>query len=89
MQTEGDQDQNTKNEINITEIADKTEQHLIKWRTALSMAINKAEVSPFALGITGLESINSSAESQQERNKTTLEMREKKHRIWKATRKNG
>lgn len=84
VQTEGDQDQNTKNEINITEIADKTEQHLIKWRTALSMAINKAEVSPFALGITGLESINASAESQQERNKTTLEMRERKHRIWKA-----
>lgn len=83
VQTDGDEDQNTEEKINITPIPDKTEQHLIKWRTALTTAINNAGLSPFALGITGLESISSSAESQQERNKTTLETRDKKHKIWK------
>src|SRR5690606_28905660 len=54
-----------------------------KYRTALTTAINQAGLSPFALGITGLESINSSAESQQERNKVTLETRALKLRLWK------
>jgi hypothetical protein len=80
---EDDVDQSAKNEIKIQQISDKTEDHLKKWRTALTTAINKAGLSPFALGITGLESINSSAESQQERNKVTLETRSRKLKIWK------
>ena len=79
----GDDDQNTKNQITIQTISDKTEDHLKKWRVALTNAINKAGLSPVALGITGLEAIDASAESQQERNKATLETRAKKLKIWK------
>lgn len=78
----GDLDQNAKNEIKITQIPDKSESLLIKWRTALTTAINNAGISPLALGITGLEAVNSSAESQQERNKATLETRAKKLKLW-------
>ena len=78
----GDADQDAKNEITIKQIDDKTEDHLKKWRIALTTAINKAGVSPLALGITGLEAVNSSSESQQERNKATLETRAKKLKIW-------
>lgn len=82
VQIAGDEDQNTKNEIKITQIDDKSESLLIKWRTALTTAINLAGISPLALGITGLEAVNSSAESQQERNKATLETRAKKLKLW-------
>ena len=83
VKIEGGLDQNAKNEMNIQVIPDKTLQHLEKWKVALSTAINCAGLSPLALGITGLESINSSDKSQQERNKVTLETRNKKIRIWK------
>ncbi len=83
VKVEGGLDQNAKNEITIQVIPDKTLQHLEKWKVALSTAINSAGLSPLALGITGLESINSSDKSQQERNKVTLETRSKKQRIWK------
>lgn len=80
---EGGLDQNAKNEMVIQQIPDKTKDNLEKFKTALSTAINCAGLSPLALGITGLESINSSDKSQQERNKVTLETRNKKQRIWK------
>lgn len=67
----------------IISAADKTELHKQKYLTALCLAINKAGLSPFALGVTGLESINSSSESQQERNKVTLETRAAKLKLWK------
>jgi|SRR5690554_4995529 len=78
----GDEDQNTKNEITIKQIPDKTKEHLDKYKTALTNAINNAGLSPVALGITGLEAIDASAESQQERNKATLETRSKKLKLW-------
>jgi hypothetical protein len=79
----GDIDQDAQNKIDIQQISDKTEVHLKKFRVALTTAINKAGLSPLALGITGLESVNASAESQQERNKATLETRARKLRIWR------
>lgn len=69
--------------IFVTEIPDKQESLESKYQKFLSNAINQAGLSPFALGITGLESINASAESQQERNKVTLETRSTKHELWK------
>lgn len=42
----------------------------------MSIAINKAGLAPTTLGLTGLESINSSAESQDAREKTSLRKRE-------------
>lgn len=41
----------------------------------MSVAINKAGLSPTTLGLTGLESINSSAESQDTREKPSLRLR--------------
>jgi hypothetical protein len=72
----------TKHEINITQIADKTAQHLEKWKVALTVAVNKAGLSPLALGVTGLEAVNAGMESQRERNKATLETRSLKIKLW-------
>lgn len=82
--TEGDIDQEqgvNKNRI-VDQIPDKTEEHKAKYLTAVTVALNKAGLSPYSIGITGLESINQSAESQQERNKVTLEMRKAKLELW-------
>lgn len=61
----------------------KTEQAQIYWeaytriiQNLMSIAINKAGLAPTTLGLTGLESINSSAESQDAREKTSLRKRE-------------
>ena len=79
----GDDDQDADNKIEIQLISDKTESILGKYKAALTMAINQAGLSPLALGITGLEAINSSDKSQQERNKVTLETRKEKLSLWK------
>ena len=82
--TEGDIDQEqgvNKNRI-VDQIPDKTEEHKAKYLTAVTVALNKAGLSPYSIGITGLESINQSAESQQERNKVTLETRKAKLELW-------
>lgn len=83
VQVESDIDQNSKSEITFSIIPDKTESHKAKFLTALTTALNKAGLSPYAIGITGLESVNASAESQQERNKVTLETRKAKMEVWK------
>lgn len=83
VQVESDIDQNSKSEITYSVIPDKTESHKAKFLTALTTALNKAGLSPYAIGITGLESVNASAESQQERNKVTLETRKAKMEVWK------
>jgi hypothetical protein len=55
----------------------------IKWeayvrtiQNLMSVAINKAGLSPTTIGLTGLESINSSAESQDAREKTSMRTRQ-------------
>jgi hypothetical protein len=60
----------------------KVEQSNINWeaytrtiQNLMSVAINKAGMSPTTIGLTGLESINSSAESQDAREKTSLRTR--------------
>ncbi len=68
--------------IDITQIEDKTLSHLEKWKVALTLAVNKAGLSPLALGITGLEAVNAGMQSQRERNKTTLETRAAKIKLW-------
>lgn len=83
--TESDVDQEQGGEKNrmIDQVNDKTEEHKQKYLTAVTVALNKAGLSPYSIGITGLESINQSAESQQERNKVTLETRKAKLELWK------
>lgn len=78
----GDVDQDAQNKIETSEIKDKTESYLSKWKTVLSMVCNKAKISPYSLGITWLEAVGPSAESQLERNKTTLDMRKGKLLLW-------
>lgn len=51
----------------------------------MSVAINKAGLAPTTLGLTGLESINSSAESQDAREKTSMRTREIALDSWRVT----
>lgn len=51
----------------------------------MSVAINKAGLSPTTLGLTGLESINSSAESQDTREKPSMRTRAIALNGWKKT----
>lgn len=69
--------------INITQITDKTNQHYEKYKVFVAQACNICGLSPLSLGITGLESINSSDKSTRERAKTTIETRNDKLEIWK------
>ena len=64
----------------------------IKWeaytktiQNLMSVAINKAGLAPTTLGLTGLESINSSAESQDAREKTSMRTREIALESWRLT----
>ena len=77
-----DQEQGVNKNRIVDQIPDKTEEHKAKYLTAVTVALNKAGLSPYSIGITGLESINQSAESQQERNKVTLETRKAKLELW-------
>jgi len=83
VETRGSQEQDAKNKIEISTIDDKTLSLLEKWKSTLSIVCNKAKISPYSLGITWLEAIGPSAESQLERNKTTLDMRKGKIELWK------
>ena len=78
----GDLDQDAQNKIETSQITDKTESFLAKWKTVLSMICNKAKLSPYSLGITWLEAVGPSADSLQERNKVTLDMRKGKIVLW-------
>ena len=79
---EKDPSENAKNPIEVQTIADKTESLITKYKQAIASACNNAGISPLALGITGLEAVNSGENSQRERNKATLETRNLKLQIW-------
>lgn len=51
----------------------------------ISSALNRAGISPTTIGITGLESINSSVESQDAREKPSLRKRAESLKTWKVT----
>ena len=61
------------------------EAHTRTIQNLMSVAINKAGLAPTTLGLTGLESINSSAESQDAREKTSLRTRELCLKSWEKT----
>lgn len=82
MTVKGSQEQDVANKIETSTIDDKTESFLSKWKTSLSIVCNLAKISPYSLGITWLEAVGPSAESQLERNKTTLDMRKGKIELW-------
>ena len=51
--------------------------------TLIQQALNNAGLSPTSVGLTGLEAIAASADSQREREKTTLRTREMKLKLWR------
>lgn len=64
----------------------------IKWQAyvetsqmLMNIAINKAGLSPTSLGLVGLESINSSAESQEARERTSIRTRALALESWRYT----
>lgn len=84
----------TKGSSNPAENAElyKVVQGDIKWeaytktiQNLMSIAINKAGLSPTTIGLTGLESINSSVESQDAREKPSMRAREIALNGWRKT----
>jgi len=53
--------------------------------TLVQQALNNAGLSPTSVGLTGLEALAASAESQREREKTTLRTREMKLKLWRES----
>jgi hypothetical protein len=51
--------------------------------TLVQQALNNAGLSPTSVGLTGLEALAASADSQREREKTTLRTREMKLKLWR------
>ena len=61
----------------------RIEKHLEGYKMWVAQALNNAGLSPLTVGITGMESIDASAESQQEREKVSIRTRNKKIELWK------
>ena len=53
--------------------------------TLVQQALNNAGLSPTSVGLTGLEALAASADSQREREKTTLRTREMKLKLWRES----
>ena len=76
---------NPKSLYQVTQGEINWEAYVKTMQNLMSVAINKAGLSPTTLGLTGLESINSSAESQEAREKTSLRTRELCLKSWAKT----
>ena len=60
----------------------RVEKHIESYKVWVTQILNNAGLSPLTVGVTGLESIDSSAESQQEREKVSIRTRNKKAELW-------
>lgn len=60
----------------------RTDKHINSYKIWVTQLLNNAGLSPLTVGITGLESIDASAESQQEREKVSIRTRNKKIELW-------
>ncbi len=76
---------NPKSLWQVTQAEIQWESYVKTIQNLMSVAINKAGLSPTTLGLTGLESINSSAESQEAREKTSIRTRERCLVAWQKT----
>lgn len=74
---------NAKNLIQIVQGDINSEKYLKGIATLIMYACNKAHLHPITLGLTGVESIAASQESQAEREKTSLRSREMKLNSWR------
>ena len=60
----------------------RTDKHIESYKIWVTQFLNNAGLSPLTVGVTGLESIDASAESQQEREKVSIRTRNKKIELW-------
>jgi hypothetical protein len=60
----------------------RTEKHVESYKIWVTQILNNSGLSPLTVGLTGLESIDASAESQQEREKVSIRTRNKKIELW-------
>lgn len=74
---------NAKNLIQIIQGDINSDKFLKGIATLIMYACNKANLHPITLGLTGVESIAASQESQAEREKTSLRSREMKLNSWR------
>lgn len=58
------------------------ERYDVTYKKVIMTVLNNAGLAPQTIGITGLESIDASAESQQEREKTSIRTRNTKLQLW-------
>lgn len=68
--------------IEVTQIQDKTESIIGKWRLEVGNVCTVMGLSPTTLSIPGFESIAASEKSQQEREKATIDTRKEKLELW-------
>ena len=68
--------ENSKRLWQVTQADIRWQSYVETIQVLMSTAINKAGLSPTTIGLTGLESINSSAESQEAREKTSIRTRD-------------
>jgi len=60
----------------------RVEKHIESYKVWVTQVLNNSGLSPLTVGVTGLEAIDSSAESQQEREKVSIRTRNKKSELW-------
>jgi hypothetical protein len=61
----------------------RVEKHVESYKIWVTQVLNNAGLSPLTVGLTGLESIDASSQSQQEREKVSIRTRNKKIETWK------
>ena len=60
----------------------RTEKHVESYKIWVTQALNNSGLSPLTVGVTGLESIDASSQSQQEREKVSIRTRNRKIEMW-------
>ena len=60
----------------------RVEKHIESYKVWVAQILNNSGLSPLTVGVTGLEAIDASAESQQEREKVSIRTRNKKIELW-------
>jgi len=61
----------------------RADKHIESFKAWEMLLLNNAGLSPLTVGATGLEGIDASAQSQQEREKVSIRTRNKKIELWK------
>ena len=78
-----DNDANNDTKIQVVQGTINSEKYLSGLSSLISFACNKANLHPITVGITGVESIDASQESQMEREKVSMRTRETKLKSWR------